>query len=693
MKHAISKLLQPIEQLQTIRGIALPEGVEFLQLIVTGPPGAGKTYYINQIRGWPNEGYLDLTAARWWKHQSLIYRPREVHLGLPFKGFKEALTVFDKEWVEAETTPLFEPARIAIPPTSTPIFGTNWLHRYVFEFILPDPEVIYQRRNNRHHEGYFPVDSNLTREMVEKQVRCYAEVALLLQRAGMQVYIREDLKSPPLKIVEKDDATVPIWLLPKAERSGRIKQQRSWKYIFFQKSRHNWISVTDQVQRITSPSRVAHDGKTFELRLGCMQLHFHPETPLGIKKKHIKKNWQIFSPLSCTVKNVTGFATLQVGESIILGRDNIFFSNLFDMPKSLPGRCVQINNRDGDLIITPLDPDCPVSIMRIEDHDNREQVESYRFESLTSLKNIFGGSITLLDKELALARIKKANSIIKKEPYALKNEKGEAGGIIKLPDTMTPIVIGDLHAQVDNLLKIITENHLLEWFYTNAACLVILGDAIHSEISGEMEDMATSVQIMDLILTLKTYYPGNVFYLRGNHDSFEAELSKNGISQGLLMRQYLYDLRGEEYVNEMQSFYDHLPYIAHNSHFYSCHAGPPLKKVTVDELINIHSHPSIIKDITTNRLKRAHYIKGYTKKDVKRFRKTLGMGKNSHFIVGHTPLDPFKSYWADAGNIKNHHILYSGHQEGGQALMIEGKNIIPLSYPYEPVTRIIEKLG
>ena len=56
MKDALHKKLKPISEVQSIRGVQLPVGLEFRQLVVTGPPGAGKTYYINKIRGWPNEG-------------------------------------------------------------------------------------------------------------------------------------------------------------------------------------------------------------------------------------------------------------------------------------------------------------------------------------------------------------------------------------------------------------------------------------------------------------------------------------------------------------------------------------------------------------------------------------------------------------------------------------------------------------
>jgi predicted phosphodiesterase len=693
MSNIFKKILYPISALQTIRGVQLPIGIEFLQLIVTGPPGAGKTYYINQIRGWPNEGYIDLTHNKWWKNQSLIYRPREVHLGLPFVGYPEALTVFDKEWLESTTPLALNLNRVNIPPASDSFFKTNWKHRYIFEFIIPDPKTVFKRRKARHSEGYFPVDDNLSLEMVTKQAEVYREIALYLHRAKMQVYIREDINSPPMRIVEKKEAITPTWLLPKSERTGKTVTPGGWKNLFIKRKNTHWITVTNQTQEIIKPSRIAHDGKTFELRLGKLQLHFHPEIPLGVKKKHSKKNWLIYSPLSCSVKNIIGFARLKIGESVVIGRDNTEFNDLFDFDKSIASRHLRVTNRNGDLILTPLTFEKSVSIVRIENQDNRERVEAHRYEAFIKIREIYGGPITLLSPNQAMATLQEANAIIANDVYTLKNNEGNAGGLIKIPDHITPIIVGDLHAQVDNLLKILTENCLLDCLHANTACLILLGDAIHSEISNEMDDMASSILMMDLIFKLKTVFPHNVFYLRGNHDSFDAELSKNGISQGILMQKELTELRGARYAEEMQTFYNILPYVITNKHFLACHAAPPRKEVTIDKLSNIHESPDLIEEITTNRIQRPHYLNGYKKGDVKRFRKSLKLVKKTPFIVGHTPIDPFGSLWKDAGNIKGHHIIYSGHQEKPQALLLDGPKLISLEFPAEPLLKLIEKIS
>jgi hypothetical protein len=222
--------------------------------------------------------------------------------------------------------------------------------------------------------------------------------------------------------------------------------------------------------------------------------------------------------------------------------------------------------------------------------------------------------------------------------------------------------------------------------------LVVLGDAVHSENLDEMEEMDSSILMMDLIFALKLHFPENFFYIRGNHDSFAPDISKNGISQGVLMRERLHQLRGAEYVTEMEDYYGALPYIVTSPYFYATHAGPPRSEVTLEDLVHIGGNETLIQEVTRTRLQRANYPGGYNKADIKRFRKTLGITKGIPFVVGHTPLDPFGSVWKNVGAIKNHHIIYSAHQQGPAIFQQIKEELIPLSYPAEPLTQLINDL-
>lgn len=692
MNDPLKKNLVPIEDLQDIRGVQLPARLNFVQLVVTGPPGAGKTYYINHIHGWPNEGYVDLTRKGWWKDQTLTYRPREVHLGFPFKGFSEALTVFDKEWLEAKEPLFLELERIQIPPVKNYFFQTNWRKRYIFEFLLPDPEIIFRRRMERHKEGYFPVDTNLTMEMVIRQVDIYREVALYMHMAQMQVYVREGLSKPPMRIAGKDDVNVPKWARGESDRKRNLKTFSGWKSLILRKDPIEWFTVTDQLQVLDKVCRIPHDGKTFEMVIGDQTLVFHPEIPIGVKKKNIQKNWLISPSKACSTNTIHGFARIKVGERVLIGQDNHQFDEIFHFTKSVSHRHLTVTNIRGDLMISPLDGKSPIQIVRSGDQDIRERIGTNRYNSILGIRGIYGGPISPLSPVEALATIREVNEILSEEPFREKNESGTPGALLELPDALRLLIVGDLHGQVDNFLKILNENCLLAHLASNSAALVILGDAIHSEIQKELSDMDSSILMMDLIFKMKCHFPENFFYLLGNHDSFDETLCKAGVCQGILMRKRLQELRGDAYVTEMQKFYDLLPMVMKTDSCVACHAAPPRKVIDREKVINLRNYPPICHEILSNRLKRSHYLAGYDKRDVKQFRTSLGLPKRAPFVVGHTPLDPFNSFWKNAGNIKGHHIIYSGREQGPSLFIQLRKKMIPLSYPAEPLTKVINDM-
>ncbi len=691
MANMLKKILVPIKDVQNIRGVLLPIGLEYLQLVVTGPPGAGKSYYINQIGGWPNEGYIDLTRKGWWKNQSLIYRPREVHLGMSFKGYDEALTVFDKEWVEAPTVPLLDPSRIRIPPPVTSFFHTNWRNRYIFEFLLPTPEVIFERRQKRQNEGYFPVDAGMTLDTVRHQVQAYEEVALYLHRAGMNIFVRRSIDGPPLYISENGVASVPQWSISTRPQRPNLKNVEGWMQLLgFRRS--NWFTITQEPRALSTVSRVAHDGKTFEMLIGEQRFYFLPEIPLGVKRRAVRKSWRLSAPHACDGSKPAGFVRIQDGETVIIGRSNTIYDHILQFDTAVSQRHVAITNQRGDLTFTPLDHERSVQLVRSDDLDYRGRVKIERQNAFHALRHLYGGRIQQKNQKEALQLLRDAVNCMCHSPFREQARSGTGGGIIRLEKKTIPVIVGDLHGQVDNLLKILSENCLLHHLENKDVTMVLLGDALHSEIAGEMEDMAGSILMLDLLCTLKLKFPESFHYICGNHDSFSEDISKNGISQGIMLKKELYELRGREYVQEVERFFSTLPYIVSSDLFFACHAAPPRSRVRYEDLVNISENASLIREVTCNRLQRPNYLGGYSKKDITRFRKVLGLAKGTPFIVGHTPMDPFGSVWKNVGGIKNHHIIYSAHQSGPTILQYIRGRFIPLSYPAEPLTRLINDL-
>jgi len=197
--------LVPVPDCQQLKGVPFAPGVKFSQIVITGPPGSGKSTFVKRIGGWPEEGYIDLTFNGWWKVHSLNLRPREIHLGLPFSGQQDALAMFEDEWLDAWDRLVLVPERILLPPKKRFFFSVDWHSRFVFEFLLPDPERIFAQRKARAELGTHPVDEHLDLEQVRRQCEVFLEAAAHFHRNGLLVYIRKDIDGNPRRIAGDPD--------------------------------------------------------------------------------------------------------------------------------------------------------------------------------------------------------------------------------------------------------------------------------------------------------------------------------------------------------------------------------------------------------------------------------------------------------------------------------------------------------
>lgn len=207
--------LRLCSDIQKIKGQSFPAHISLKQLLITGPPGSGKSMMVSKLGGWPEEGYIDLTLKRWWTASRLSFKPREVHLGFPFVGINQVLAVFEPEWLSLEEKPAIDISRIEIPPKKLYFFSVDWFKRYVFEFLLPPAELLLERRLERQKKATHHVDQRLELLTIEQQLRAYQTVALFLHKSGFTVYCRESTDGQPLEIVQPEE-------MPTAQRMASM---------------------------------------------------------------------------------------------------------------------------------------------------------------------------------------------------------------------------------------------------------------------------------------------------------------------------------------------------------------------------------------------------------------------------------------------------------------------------------------
>jgi len=442
------------------------------------------------------------------------------------------------------------------------------------------------------------------------------------------------------------------------------------------------VTLAPEAKRVTAPTRVLADGKAIELALGKQALRLYPETPITSDSEARGNDWILVDP-ERYFSRLGGFLRLKSGQSVVIGRGEDRLCKIFDFRKSVMRRHVALVNDNGEIIVKPLDNDKPTYVSSVPESEDVKSLAARQVKDLKCLRSIFGGPIELLGPKSAIAVLEQVHDILSDEAYRPKNSHDRPGGLLDLPGKLSPIVVGDIHAQLDNLLKILSLIGCLDGLERGDSCLLFLGDTVHREGEDELEEMDSSLLTLDLLFSLKVRFPKNVFFLRGNHESFGEEVGKGGVPQARLLWRHARALRGKKYAKRLAECFDLLAYLAKSGEFIACHGGPPRRKTSLRSLIDVQDDPELAREIVWNRLRRTGRPEGYSKREVKMLREAVGAKKDTPLIVSHTPLSRTGAIWTDAGDIAGHHIMFSANPDKLGIFVRSGCDMIPLEFPGE----------
>lgn len=440
---------------------------------------------------------------------------------------------------------------------------------------------------------------------------------------------------------------------------------------------------------VSAGVKIAWQEQPFSLSFGNVALEVHPDIPISGKFADASREWIIHAG-EAFYESVPRYLRISPGDTVTLGREDPVQTEIFGYGNSVAGRHLRITSRRGHLTILLLEPERPASICTIED---KPPMWSVRRENLLRLPQVLGHPIELLGEDEALAMIGEVNAIIEHEVYRELDDDGNPGGIIQFPDDKTVLILGDIHTIADNLLSALSQGGTLGALERNEACLVLLGDLVHSEDSDELEDMDSSMFMLDLFCLLKRRFPGNIFYIRGNHDSFSPDVGKAGVPQGILMRKELKKHRGKQYLAEVETLFERLALVVAGNEFAACHGGPVRARITRSTLVNAARYPGVQHELVWNRVRSDTRLGGYGKGSVKRFRAMMNISKHSPLIVGHTPQSTTGTLWPDVCGITGHHIIYSARTNRVASSVSWNGHTVLQEFTPDPALSVFDELA
>jgi len=421
------------------------------------------------------------------------------------------------------------------------------------------------------------------------------------------------------------------------------------------------------------------------IEMGKQTLILSPAPGIAAGNNESAYDFLLFDPKRYG-KGVAHFQRLSPGSTLAIDRKIEFQKQVFSSPRDAFRRQFSVTHSGDSLVFKDPISELGTYISLAGGTQEIPGITLRRRAALQRVLEIYGGPLQPLPAPEATATLKRVNALLRNEVGHRSDTLGNPGGVLQLPENVTPVVVGDLHARVDNLLTILCENAVLDSLEKGTAALVILGDAVHSEEPGKLEEMESSLLMMDLIFRLKLRFPAHVFYIVGNHDSFLHELMKRGVPQGLLWEKHVQSSRGEEYKTELELFYQQSALLVLATDFIACHAGPVNKNVSREVMVDAHQFPDIVHDMTWSRIRTPAFPAGYTRSDVRQFRKGLKIDSDTPFIVGHYPCSADETLWLNVGQINQHHVVISSRPDRvGLFIGIDGK-MVPHIYPVEALS-------
>ncbi len=208
------------------------------------------------------------------------------------------------------------------------------------------------------------------------------------------------------------------------------------------------------------------------------------------------------------------------------------------------------------------------------------------------------------------------------------DSRGRPGGIVELLRDRATFVIPDLHARREFLLHLLLFRDaggttVMEKMEADRLQIVCVGDGFHGERRAaerwraafqeytglfkkhrQMDaEMTESLGLMAMVMVLKSRYPRQFHFLKGNHENILNE-NENGnrafgkfAHEGEMVKAYMEKFYPPDILKAYYDFEHSLPLLAAGDRFAVTHAEPAHFHPR-EELINYRDYPETVYDLT-----------------------------------------------------------------------------------------------
>ncbi|MBN1698120.1 MAG: metallophosphoesterase [Spirochaetales bacterium] len=207
--------------------------------------------------------------------------------------------------------------------------------------------------------------------------------------------------------------------------------------------------------------------------------------------------------------------------------------------------------------------------------------------------------------------LKQVNYVLENEnesirPYGTEGINGnKPGGVIQLKQYTPVIIVPDLHARLDFFIKIMLLSDdqgetNIDKLSSDTLQIVCVGDGFHAEGRAVArwqkafeefttkykrhrhmdEEMRESLGIMEMVMFVKTAFPDNFHFLKGNHENIMNEGGGGNFPfrkyayEGAMVFEFINRFYGVEFLTTYYTFEKNLPLFAVGKNFLVSHAEP-----------------------------------------------------------------------------------------------------------------------